>query len=499
MLIKIGKWISWAFPNEWNPLDSLGALSFYLFWIVTMSGVYLFVFFDTSLSSAWQSVEQISNEQYYIGSVIRGLHRYASTTMAITVTLHLFRELALKRYLGARWFSWVSGVPLLWLLFASALGGYWMVWDEKAQYIAQSTATLFDALPIIVEPIAFGFLTQEIVSDRFFTLLIFLHVGIPLSLLMGMFIHLQRLNHSNSTPPKKLAISVLCALILLSLVMPATSMPEADLDKLLANVEMDWVYMNVFPLIDIWGPGAVWAFLGSITFGLLSLPFVVPLFYKQNRVVARVDPEFCNGCSWCYADCPFDAIYMKPHESRPRHRQAVVIEDRCVGCGICAGACPTITPFKSVNEAHSGIDLVGSRNFDVLQDARQKASKIESPGKILIVGCNHGTDVKQFEDKQTVVESLECIGQLPPSYLDFLCRRDDVEAVLLTGCRSGSCYHRLGIELQEERLVRLREPHLKYADVGERIDKLWIGKGSEREIESHIRDIKLNLEGKNVA
>ena len=499
MLTKFGKWISWVFPDQWNPLDSLGALSFYLFWIVTVSGVYLFAFFDTSIASAWISVEQISNEQYYIGSVIRGLHRFASTAMGITVTIHLFRELFLKRYLGARWFSWVSGVPLLWLLFASALGGYWMVWDEKAQYIAQSTATLFDSLPIVVEPIAFGFLTEAIVSDRFFTLLIFLHVGIPLSLLMGIFIHLQRLNNSKSTPPRKLSLSVLIALIVLSLVMPATSMPEANVDKVLGSIEMDWVYMNFLPLIDIWGPGPVWAVLVTITVGLFSLPFVVPLFLRQTLSVARVDPEFCNGCSWCYADCPFDAIYMKPHDFRPRHRQAVVIEDKCVGCGICAGACPTITPFKTVNEAHSGIDLVGSRNFDILQDARLKASEIKTPDKILIVGCHHGTDVKQFEDDQTVVESLECIGQLPPSYMDFLCRRDDVKAVLLTGCRSGSCYHRLGIELQEERLVRLREPHLKYADVGERIDKLWIGKGSEKEIEDHIRELKIALKEKAVA
>ena len=200
MLTRIGIWISWIFPDDWNPIENLGALSFYLFWIDTITGVYLFVFFETSIDGAWHSIEMISNEQYYIGSIFRGVHRFASAAMAVTVTVHLFRELVLKRYVGARWFSWISGVPLLWLLFASALGGYWLVWDEKAQYIALTTARLFDTIPIVVEPMAFGFLSQTVVSDRFFSLLIFLHVGVPLFLLLGMFVHFQRINHDITHP-----------------------------------------------------------------------------------------------------------------------------------------------------------------------------------------------------------------------------------------------------------------------------------------------------------
>jgi coenzyme F420-reducing hydrogenase delta subunit len=68
----------------------------------------------------------------------------------------------------------------------------------------------------------------------------------------------------------------------------------------------------------------------------------------------------------------------------------------------------------------------------------------------------------------------------------------------MTGCRSDDCYHRLGVELQQERLVRLREPHLKYADVRDRIGKLWIGKGGEKEIRSHLTGIKKQLEEEGV-
>jgi len=54
-----------------------------------------------------------------------------------------------------------------------------------------------------------------------------------------------------------------------------------------------------------------------------------------------------------------------------------------------------------------------------------------------------------------------------------------VGAVLLTGCSPDDCYHRRGVPLQEARLHRLREPHLRYADVREKIERLWVGKGGE--------------------
>ena len=41
----------------------------------------------------------------------------------IQFLLHLVKEFAAGHFKGFRWFSWVSGVPLLWLMFASGIGG----------------------------------------------------------------------------------------------------------------------------------------------------------------------------------------------------------------------------------------------------------------------------------------------------------------------------------------------------------------------------------------
>jgi quinol-cytochrome oxidoreductase complex cytochrome b subunit/coenzyme F420-reducing hydrogenase delta subunit len=483
-----------VFPSPWNPLYHLGALSFYFFWILAVTGLYLFIFFETSIAGAYSSVEYITHEQYYIGSIMRSLHRYASAAMAVSVTLHIIKEFAMKRFQGPRWFSWISGVPLLWLLFAAAIGGYWLVWDERAQYIALSTAELFDVLPIVVEPMAFGFTDADVVSDRFFSLLIFLHVGIPLALLLGMFIHIQRISRSRSFPSKGMAGAVLIGLLVVSIVKPATSMAPADLNRSVQLVEIDWFYMNFYPLIELQGPAITWLLLLGVTVALLAVPLLIR---QRNPVIATVDPDYCNGCGWCFADCPYDAIYMKPHDFLEGHQQSVVVED--MGCGICAGACPTATPFKSVNNAFSGINLTDESNAAILVRTRDQVRLLPAGQKILVAGCAHGPDIAKLESPSVTTLSLECTGQLPPSYLDFLCRKDGLDGVLLTGCASGNCFHRSGDELQNARLAHEREPHLRFKDVKAKVTTLWVGPDGLGTIKQKLKEIQSEQESENAS
>ena len=476
-----------VFPGEWNPLYSLGALSFYLFWIDAVSGIYLFVFFETSIDGAYQSVEEITTEQWYVGGVMRSLHRYASAAMVVTVTLHLFKELIMGRFRDARWFSWVSGVPLLWLLFASGIGGYWLVWDERAQYIAITTADFFDWLPVTVEPMAFGFLSQESLSDRFFSLLIFLHVGIPLALLAGMFVHIKKISQSRINPVPGLGIGFLAGLVILSLVKPATSLAPANLDVAVTRLGMDWFYLNLYPLINRWGPGPIWLLLGLLTVLLILLPFISGRGKGEaSESIARVNPEFCNGCSWCVSDCPYEAIVLVEHESKEGHRQATVRQDHCVGCGICAGACPSATPFRTVDQFDNGIDLADASVRDIFHDTNRQLARLDSDEVIVIFGCSHATALESFRNSKTATVTLPCIGQLPPSFIDYLCRRQNVSGVLLTGCGSGDCYHRSGNQWVDERIRDARQPHVRHSDVRARVATVWSGAGGELDIERKL-------------
>ena len=85
-------WFNLSFGPSWNPLYNLGTLTLFFFWVVLVSGLYLFIFFDTSIAGAYNSVEYITHEQWYMAGVMRSLHRYASDAAVITIVLHMFRE-----------------------------------------------------------------------------------------------------------------------------------------------------------------------------------------------------------------------------------------------------------------------------------------------------------------------------------------------------------------------------------------------------------------------
>lgn len=496
MFDRVEAGYSYIFDDDWNPFHHLGALAFFFFWIVGATGLYLFIFFETSIFGAYSSIEALTHDQWYLGGVMRSLHRYCSDAMAVTVTLHLIREFSLGRYTGVRWFSWVSGVPLLWVMFAAAIGGYWLVWDQFAQYVAVVTSEWLDWLPNFSDPMARNFLTNESVSDRFFSLLVFLHIGIPLFMMLAMFVHISRITKAKSNPPRGLAIGTLSAFIVLSLIKPAVSAQPADLSRTQLDIPMDWFYLNFYPLIDIWGAGYVWMLLVVITLGLCVMPLAVR---AKKEAVAVVDPDHCNGCGWCDQDCPYDAIDFAPHPNGKSERLAVVNADKCTSCGICSGSCPTATPFQHVDELKSGIGIPSFTIDDLKQSTLKILSELKGEGRIVVFGCDHGADVEQINKDNVARISFPCIGFLPPSFVDYILRKDKADGVLVTGCCSENCYFRSGNEWVEERFEGERYPHLrtKAAKNGNNVHIRWAGPMERPALEKEINAFRKSLiEGK---
>jgi len=106
-------WFDIVFGAKWNPFYQLGALGWFYYWIVVISGIYLYIFFDTGVTQAYKSLEYLTHEQWYAGGVMRSLHRYASDALVVMMMVHLLREFAMDRFRGPRWFAWFTGVPML--------------------------------------------------------------------------------------------------------------------------------------------------------------------------------------------------------------------------------------------------------------------------------------------------------------------------------------------------------------------------------------------------
>jgi quinol-cytochrome oxidoreductase complex cytochrome b subunit/coenzyme F420-reducing hydrogenase delta subunit/NAD-dependent dihydropyrimidine dehydrogenase PreA subunit len=469
------------FGHRANPLRHLGALGFYLFWIVLASGIYLYFAYDATATGAWRSLEALSRTPP--GALARGLHRYASDAFVAVVALHLVRELLLGRFTGARWFPWVTGVVLLALVYASGIGGYWLVWDSLAQFSLTATAEWLDRLPLFGSVLARNFLDGAQMSDRFYALLLFLHIGLPLALLAGMWLHIQRIVRADVTPARALGLGTLATLAALSFALPAVSQAPADVAQAPTRIALDWWLLFVHPLMVRTSPDALWFAVAGFAAVALALPW---LARAPRPPVARVSPENCNGCGRCFVDCPFGAVVIGPRTDGKRAPgQAHVLPELCVGCGICAGACPSSTPFRSAPELVTGIDLP-QRPLAVLRDELERALGSSSGGpRVVVIGCDHALDVRPFARADTGTVSLLCAGQLPPSFVEYALR-GGADGVLVAACARGGCRYRLGDAWTAERLAGRREPHLRPSVPRERLRVVWTVSADElaRELEA---------------
>lgn len=403
----------------------LGPLCYLLFWLLALSGTYLYLRFDTSAAGAYASIDAL---EWWFGGILRSLHRYAADAFVVVTVLHLIREAWLGKFRGFRAFTWISGVPLLWLLYASGLVGYWLVWDTRSQFSWLATLEWTG--------LAAGAGAGE-APDRLFSLFVFLHIGLPLALLAGMWVHVQRLGAPKTFPPSRLAWLWIGVLLAAAVLWPAVSEPSWDPARAPRDVAVDWFYQFIHPLMYATSPGFLWA----LVLGVSALLLLLPCLPRKPRVIpAQVDPANCNGCARCVADCPYQAVFLS------EQNKATVLAERCAACGICAGACPSSTPFRSLQDLVSGIELPDLTMRELR--ARLKAS-LPSPE---IVFCCEKAPIPG-------ALGLRCLAMLPPAFVEYALR-NGAQRVRAVGC-AGECAYRLGLELAEERFARRREPHLR--------------------------------------
>ncbi len=495
--LALESWFNLSFGTEWNPLYHLGTLSFFLFWVILVSGIYLFIPFHGSIAGAYASVEYMTHDQWYAAGVMRSLHRYASDAVVITILLHLFKEVASDRHRGFRWFSWITGVPNLWMLVTVGITGYWLVWDQLAQYIAIGSAQLMDALPIFSGAMTRNFVSGGM-SDRFFILIEFLHLlGQPMLLLFMLWLHVKRLSNVNINPPRGLAAGTFIALLALSLLKPAISQAPANLGTVPQEIHIDWFYLNVYPLLEYWPAQHVWIMTTGVTLLLMIMPWLLP---KKEGPKAVVDLDNCNGCGLCFDDCPFDAISLQARSDGARFDHEVVVNPAlCGACGICAGSCPASNPFRSAREKlKTGIDMPQLSVDEMRRLTREAIDSMHGKSKILIFGCEHGLNVKRLERDDTRGIRLICSGMLPPTLVEYALKHG-VDGVMVTGCRYNDCYFRFGNRWAKMRFAGERKPILRSRAERDRIRIHGAAEPDKREIEADLADFRKRLEGLNKA
>lgn len=449
-------------PAALNPFVQTGAVAITSLIVAMVTGVALLLWYSPSVHGAYASLSDLSR---FGGGFVRSLHRYSSDAVMFFALVHAIRLFCERRFVGAQWLAWVTGLVAVALLWFVGWTGYWLIWDVRAQHVATQTARLIDVLPIFADPLGRAFLTDSGVNSLLFFVVFFLHMLVPLAMGVALWLHLARLARPHFLTKMPMTIWVVGSLVLLSLAFPALNAGPARMTALAQGFDMDVWYLLPIAIADRLSVGALWSL--TLIGGVIVL--AAPWWMRRAPVeVARVDPIRCNACMQCYQDCPYEAIAMVPRtEGRSRYAlQAEVNPDKCVGCGICAGSCDSIgVGLDSFTEEE------GRERID--RWLRESNGSGERPN--LMLACTHSAGGGLEIDGATGrcdelpgwrVLEVPCAGWIHPLTIELALRRGANEALVVT-CPSETCHYREGVKWTQQRLDGERSPALR-ADKVER-------------------------------
>lgn len=461
------------FTPPYNPFHYLGAIALFCLWLLLISGVYLFIFYE--IGAPYKSIKYITEEQWYLGGIIRSIHRYAADGMVVAAILHLLHVYLTDRYRRWRWIAWVSGIILLGALWVTGVVGYWMVWDQRAQMIADVTARFLDYLPIFGESLSMSFSNNSLITNLFFFVALFVHLMVPILLFIALWIHVMRISKPIINPPKIIAAIIVCIIIGLAILKPATSLLPADANRTISKIGIDWFYLMFYPMFNAMPTWLSWVITAISTLVITIAPWLIR---SEKPAPAEIIKDNCTGCSQCFEDCPYEAIHMMPLRNskqaggKPYDMEAIVIPKRCASCGICVGSCN----FNAVN-------FPDKTEKEILTEITDKLIRVKPSKGPVLLGfiCSYSADLHKIINPATsaikdmpnvIAVTLPCAGMINPSWIEHALHTG-ADSVFVCGCQVGDCHYRLGNNWLEDRLLGHRLPILRHAVDKSRIRIFW--------------------------
>jgi len=171
----------------------LGGISFFLFLLLTLTGVLLMFYYIPTTTQAWQTVRDLQSEQPF-GFLLRNMHRWGAHAMVITVFLHMCRVFYTGSFRAPRQFNWVVGVILLVVTFLLSYTGYLLPWDQLALWAVTVGVNMVGSTPFVGDLVSLFLIGDYSVGQnaliRFYTLHV---IALPLVLSIFLAIHFWRI------------------------------------------------------------------------------------------------------------------------------------------------------------------------------------------------------------------------------------------------------------------------------------------------------------------
>src|ERR671915_1512657 len=122
---KVPRDISWA--------QTLGSATLTAFLVQVVTGVILAMYYKPDPTTAYASIQHITNE-VTLGWLVRGMHRWGASVFIILMFFHMARVFLFGAYKYPRELNWIIGVMLLALGLLEGFTGYLLPWDNTAYW-----------------------------------------------------------------------------------------------------------------------------------------------------------------------------------------------------------------------------------------------------------------------------------------------------------------------------------------------------------------------------
>ncbi|RKN42263.1 cytochrome b [Streptomyces hoynatensis] len=319
-----------VFPDHWSFL--LGEIALYSFIIIILTGVYLTLFFEPSMSEveyagSYKPLQGVMMSEAYAsalhitfdvrgGLLVRQIHHWAALIFVAGIFIHMLRVFFTGAFRKPREVNWLFGFLLLVLAIFTGLTGYSLPDDLMSGIGVRFMEGAILAVPVVgtyLQMFIFGgeFPGHDIIP-RFFVVHILLLPGIMLGLVVAHLILIVYHKHTQYAAPGRsnnvvvgppllpvymakaggfffLVFGVITAIAATVTINPIWALGPYRPDKVSTDAQPDW-YLGFSEGLVRMMPGWEWVLPGGYTlnFGLLIPVIVFPLLL----VVIGVYPFF---------------------------------------------------------------------------------------------------------------------------------------------------------------------------------------------------------------
>jgi len=188
-------------PKDINFLWAMGMILAATFALLTISGIFLLMYYKPDTGMAFDSVNYTIMQEVGYGWLWRHIHGIGASLVFLIIYIHMLTGIYYGSYKKGRELIWLSGMGLFVAFSAEAFSGYMLPWGQMSYWAGMVITNLFAGGSLeaygLVEWIRGDYVPGDAYLTRFFMLHVFL---IPLVIIGLIVLHFGtlRLPHVNN-------------------------------------------------------------------------------------------------------------------------------------------------------------------------------------------------------------------------------------------------------------------------------------------------------------